>query len=127
MFVAAAHVQLVKDGEHREADRRVQPTEHGDRLLALDDVTRRRHAFAGVAFLVADDQLDLAAAEDAALGVDLVDGHGEAALDRLAGERGAARHRRDQRHDDWGLRLLGERSRRDGEREHEHEHDAKER
>jgi hypothetical protein len=62
----------------------------------------------GVTLLVAQDQLELAAAQHAALRVDLVDGHREAALDRLARQRGAAGQRGHERDDDGGLGL-GER------------------
>ncbi len=50
---------------------------------------------AGIALVVAHEQLDLLA-EQAALGVDLVDGDGEAAHDRLAGLGGLAGHGGDQ-------------------------------
>jgi len=68
----------------------VQTAEDRRDLLALDELARDRDTLLRVALIVANDQLELPPSEDAALGVDLVDGDLEPALDRLARGGGAA-------------------------------------
>ena len=66
-------VLLVRHLGHRERQRRVDVAEQEVDLVALDQLARLLHRGAGVAAgRVLDQQLDLAA-EDAALGVDLLD------------------------------------------------------
>jgi hypothetical protein len=68
----------------------VQPAEDGGHLLALHQLARDGHALLRIALVVAHDELELAPAQHAAPGVDLVDGDDEAAADRLPGGGRAA-------------------------------------
>src|SRR6266540_2971524 len=102
------HLELVPHGHLRQGHRRVQPPEDRHDLLALDELARDRDALLRIALVVADDELELAAAEDAALAIDLVDGDLQAALDGLArGGRAAGDRRREPDLD--GLLGLGQR------------------
>ena len=78
---------LVDDRHDRHGDRRVETAEENGDLFAEDEFARGGHALGGVAFVVAAHQFELAAAEQSALGVDLVDGDGHAARDGFAGKR----------------------------------------
>ncbi len=87
------HFFLVRDGHDRERHRRVETAEESRDLFLEDQFARSDQALGRVGFVVALDELELAAAEQAALGVDLVDcdlqaaGHGFARLRRRARER----------------------------------------
>ncbi len=86
---------LVDERHDGQRDRRVDAAEHGGDLFLGDQLARGDHAFGRIGFVVALDQLELASAEQAAFGVDLVDGDGEAARDRLTRLRRRARQGRD--------------------------------
>jgi hypothetical protein len=73
---------LVDDRQGRQRHRRVDAAEQGDDFLLGDQLACRDHALGRHGFIVALDELELAAAEETALGIDLVDGEGEPARDR---------------------------------------------
>ena len=66
------HLALVGERHDRHRHRRVEAAEQRRDLFALHQFARRDHALGRIALVVAHEQLDLLA-EQAALGVDLVD------------------------------------------------------
>ena len=77
------HLFLVDQRHDGHGHGRVETTEHHRHLFAVDQFARGDHALGRVGLVVAAHQLQLAAAEQAALGVDLVDGDLHAARDGL--------------------------------------------
>ena len=111
------HLRLVHDRHDRERHRRVEPAEEHRHLLLEDQLARGRDAFRRRGLVVAAHELELAALEHTALGVQLVDRDGEPARDGLAGAGRLAGERGDQADLDRLLRRGGQRSRADCGRE----------
>ena len=81
---------LLRDRRDRRTFGRGERAEQEIHVLAQDQVARDAHRLVGIAFGVADDELDFAA-EHAALGVDLLDEHLRALHRRFADERARTR------------------------------------
>ena len=92
------HLLLVDDRHDRHRHRGIESTEQHRHLFAEDQFARGHHALGRIGLIVAAHQLELAPAQQAALRIDLVDGHLQAARQRFAGQRrlpGQRRHQTD--------------------------------
>ena len=90
------HLRLIGQRHDGQRHRRIDAAEEGRNLLLEDQFARRDDSLRWARFVVAADEFDLAAAENAARRVDLVHCDREPTCDRLAGLRGRTRQRRDQ-------------------------------
>ena len=90
------HFLLVDDGHDGHRDRRIEATEEHRHLVLEDQFTSGHHPLGRIALVIAAHQFQLAPTEQAALGIDLVDGDAHAARERLAGLGRLAGQRGDQ-------------------------------
>eukprot|EP01022_Parablepharisma_sp_SALTPOND_P030357 TRINITY_DN760_c2_g2_i2.p2 TRINITY_DN760_c2_g2~~TRINITY_DN760_c2_g2_i2.p2 ORF type:complete len:1280 (+),score=504.50 TRINITY_DN760_c2_g2_i2:6407-10246(+) len=90
------HLLLVDDGHDSHRHRRIEAAEEHRYLFLEDQFARGHHALGRIAFVVPAHQLQLATAQEPALGVDLVDGDAHAAGQGFAGLGRLAREGRDQ-------------------------------